>query len=505
MFAALLSAFLIFTITQLKPDSIDISEAILLHISLQLSNSSVPAFVEPEFLISSNVAAVNVLLFASLSLVLIGVYLAMLTKGWLRDFDGSWRSSNVPEERARAREMSFQGLERWKLPEMIAFLPLLIQAALVLFGVALLIILFNLHPPTAYSTLSITATTVLFHLRATMISAFDPNAPFSSPISRAMQTLIQRSRSHQVFPDVLLRFKWGPGRTTHKNMNGTKDAVVMWHKAEGAEIRLAMFNRLYAATSAAVENLPVFTELLDQWVHTPSLRPRSMSEWDQVLPLIQPSFSYTSPSKNPGPRSLARLFLCSNSKEFHKGRQAVIKALRKHDAGTEEPYPVDQLYIHLLHQPRPDWSLACQEVLKLETDSDTIVELRWILNWISYQLPLQSVEFPDEPDLSWISFMWNVTPFLCSTALFIIQKKMVNDDRGLFNSLLLVTRLIAYRSKKEDESHLITNLREPQTNSTGIDGSPFVSIGDFLVPPERQWKFIGDLYARYLIYISCWL
>jgi hypothetical protein len=123
LFAAFLSAFLLFTITQLQPNSTDISKDILLHISLQLSNSSVLPYVEQQFIIPWNVTTVNILLFMSLALVLIDAYLAMLTKSWLRDFDRSWRSSNVPEERARTREMRFQGMERWKLAEVVTLLP----------------------------------------------------------------------------------------------------------------------------------------------------------------------------------------------------------------------------------------------------------------------------------------------------------------------------------------------------------------------------------------------
>ena len=49
LFAAVITAFLLFTITKLQADNSDISKDILLHISLQLSNSSVPTFVEPQF------------------------------------------------------------------------------------------------------------------------------------------------------------------------------------------------------------------------------------------------------------------------------------------------------------------------------------------------------------------------------------------------------------------------------------------------------------------------
>jgi len=91
LFAAFLSAFLIFLIPQLQPNSIDVTMDVLIHISQQLSNSTTPAFEPTAFQVSSNAAAVNMLFFLSLALVLTDAFLAMLVKGWLQEFDRGWR------------------------------------------------------------------------------------------------------------------------------------------------------------------------------------------------------------------------------------------------------------------------------------------------------------------------------------------------------------------------------------------------------------------------------
>jgi hypothetical protein len=108
------------------------------------------------------------------------------SKGWLRDFDRSWRPSDIPEERARAREMSLCGLERWQLPQLITLLPFLIQLSLILFFIALLIMFFHLHRPTAYPTLGILAVGISLYLFATIISVLDTSAPFTSFVSRVL-------------------------------------------------------------------------------------------------------------------------------------------------------------------------------------------------------------------------------------------------------------------------------------------------------------------------------
>ena len=171
--------------------------------------------------------------------------------------------------------------------------------------------------------------------------------------------------------------------------DGTDDAKVA---LGGKEIHLAISNRLRAITSNAVENLPVFMEIFDQWMYTPSLHPRSLSDWRQVLPLVQTYLSNESPCQDHILRSVARLFLWFNQGGTHTGRQAVIQAL-KHDTGY---YSIEWLYIHLLHQPESDWSLACQVVPYLEADGRTIIELRWILDHFVFRVLTKNQEFTDE-------------------------------------------------------------------------------------------------------------
>jgi len=462
LFAAVLTAFLIFTMTKLQAESSDLSKEILLHISLQLHNTSLPAFVEPEFFVDPRWANVNALLFASLALVLVDAYLAVLTRGWLRDFDRSWKSSNVPEERARKREMRLQGLNRWKLRWVVALLPLLIQASLVLYFISLGLMLITIYRPIAYPTLAILVVGFCSYLCTIMISTLDTNSPFPSLYSEVLQALIQWSRH-----------KWSSRRTTHSTTDGANV------ESGGSEIHLAISDRLRAATSHAVENLPVLMEIFDQWMRMPGLHHNEPLDWHKVLPLVQPYFSKGSLCEDNTLRSVVRLFLCFNSREFNTGRSAVIKALENHDAGERS---IERLYIHLL-QPETDQSLTCQMVLKLETNQQTIIELRLILDWVVSRRLMETQQFPNERDSR--TSMHDVT-FLCSTAVYIIRNRIMNDDHGLFDSLLLTTKLIAERSQKATADP--PNM-EPQTNSNGTDGTLFVPIR----PSRRQ--FISDLHT----------
>src|SRR5258706_8936342 len=69
LFAAFLSAFLVFLIPQLQANSTDVAMDVLIHISRQLSNLTTPAFEPTAFQVSSNLFLVNMLCFLSLALV----------------------------------------------------------------------------------------------------------------------------------------------------------------------------------------------------------------------------------------------------------------------------------------------------------------------------------------------------------------------------------------------------------------------------------------------------
>src|SRR5258706_3740908 len=83
LFAAFLSAFLVYLIPQLQANSTDVAMDVLIHISQQLSNSSTPAFKPTAFEVPSNTAAVIILFLLSLALVLLDALLVMLLIGWL--------------------------------------------------------------------------------------------------------------------------------------------------------------------------------------------------------------------------------------------------------------------------------------------------------------------------------------------------------------------------------------------------------------------------------------
>ena len=320
LFAAFLSAFLVYLIPQLQTNSTDVAMDVLIHISHQLSNSTTPAFEPTAFQVSSNAAAVNMLFFVSLALVLIDAFLAMLVKGWLQEFDRGWRKYTVAHLRAQERERRLQELERWKLPELVALLPILIQGSLLLFCVGLLVLIFPLHLPSAILCSLACVSVVGFYGFTTYVSIVNDYAPFSSPVSRlfarglAMLQTCHLAITHNTtriisaisfFNRSPLPFQvqqadadafdettglWPSNigvteRTQSHNPDSVEKGKVVLRSQSGIDpqIHVYVLERLVTTTEEVVENIPIFLDLLDQPVKDPTLRVLNVEKWKELL------------------------------------------------------------------------------------------------------------------------------------------------------------------------------------------------------------------------------
>ena len=314
LFAAFLSAFLIFMIPQLQPSSTDATMDVLIHISQQLSNSTTPAFVPTPFQVSSNAAVVNMLFLLSLAFVLIDAFLAMLVKGWLQEFDRGWRKCTVAHLRAQERERRLQELELWGLDEFVALLPIFIQIALVLFCIGMLLFIFPLHLPSAILCTSAFVSVVVFYGFTTYVSILNNYAPFSSPLSRllahSLKGLRPRFARHTRRIAAFVRFRQpllpqaqqsdaDSSRETTQSLHSNRGVTqsMQLHNLDSAEksqvipgsrsdidpqTHSHVLERLLSTTAEAVENIPIFLELLDLPVKA-MIWPSNERQWRKLF------------------------------------------------------------------------------------------------------------------------------------------------------------------------------------------------------------------------------
>ena len=191
LFAGFLSAFLIELLGRLEPDPMDIIQDVLIYQTQMMRNSSLGPYVPAEFTPPEHIVVVNALFYASLGVMILAAFVAMLIKSWVREFDRGLRAMSLPEQRAKTREFRYLGMERWKLPEMVGVLPLLIQISLLLFSVGLVLFLFHISKPSFGVTTVIFGIGVLYYAITTSISIFVTSSPFHSPLSRTLGKVYQ--------------------------------------------------------------------------------------------------------------------------------------------------------------------------------------------------------------------------------------------------------------------------------------------------------------------------
>ena len=156
-----------------------------------MRNSSLGPYIQPDFSPPEYIVVVNALFYASLGIMLLAAFIAMLIISWVHEFDHGLAAISIPEQRAKTREFRYLGMERWKLEEMVAMLPLLIQISLLLFAVGLVLFLFRISKPSFGVTTAIFGVGVLYYAVTTTISVFVTSSPFHSPLSRALGRVYQ--------------------------------------------------------------------------------------------------------------------------------------------------------------------------------------------------------------------------------------------------------------------------------------------------------------------------
>ena len=196
LFAAFLSAFLIELLGRLEPDPMDVIQDVLIYQTQMMRNSSLGPYVQADFSPPHYIVVVNALFYASLGCMILAAFIAMLIISWVREFDRGLGTMSIPEQRAKTREFRYLGMEHWKLREMVAALPLLIQISLLLFSLGLIMFLFHISTPSFGIATAIFGVGVLYYAATTTISVFVTSSPFHSPFSRAFHRGYRRLHAY---------------------------------------------------------------------------------------------------------------------------------------------------------------------------------------------------------------------------------------------------------------------------------------------------------------------
>jgi hypothetical protein len=193
-----LTAFLVVSLDLLEEDFQATSKDIQLLILKQLVQGSSMNIEPPQsspFVPPAWAVHVNFIFAASLASTLTAALASVLALQWIREYDAGIARISSPIDRALHRQFRYQGVKRWKMLEMIAFLPTMLHVSLLLFICGLVEWLFHTNVIIAIAMFLGLGGWVIFYVITHSISFFRMDSPFRTPLIRVIISPIQRIKN----------------------------------------------------------------------------------------------------------------------------------------------------------------------------------------------------------------------------------------------------------------------------------------------------------------------
>ncbi|KAK1217079.1 hypothetical protein PQX77_020263, partial [Marasmius sp. AFHP31] len=171
LFSAVVTAFTVESYQWLSEIPEDTSVVLLRQLThWQIHNQTLPT-PEPFQVLSSDVR-INTYWFLSLIIALVDALFGLLCKQWLREHRKPTHT-RTPSEALALRWLRHESLSKWRVPTILAALPILLELALFLFLAGLLELLWSRHTVPFALAAVIVGFAVLFYLATTFIPGID--------------------------------------------------------------------------------------------------------------------------------------------------------------------------------------------------------------------------------------------------------------------------------------------------------------------------------------------
>jgi hypothetical protein len=193
LFSATVAAFIIESYQNLSPDSAETTNALLIHISQQIFNTSsgqpltsIAAQIGQSFEPKPSAVRVNVLWFLSLVLSLSCALSATLMQQWARRYRELAQRRGAFHRRGRMRAYISYGINRFGMARAVATMPTLLHISVFLFFAGLVEFLFPIHATVAYTTLGCIILFALAYANLTILPNIYHSCPYDTPLSGLM-------------------------------------------------------------------------------------------------------------------------------------------------------------------------------------------------------------------------------------------------------------------------------------------------------------------------------
>ncbi|KAJ3547810.1 hypothetical protein NM688_g5367 [Phlebia brevispora] len=204
LFSAVMTGFLVESYKTLLPNqsasTVEVLEAISSQmtsfiVSNQFANSTRAAAVASIPPSHPTAVRINALWFASLICSLVSASLGMLVKQWLREYLAV--DYLAPQARVRIRQFRWQGLKTWRVFEIAALLPLLLQVALGLFFLGLCLFTLSINTVVGWTSTPLVLAWVTFFAFTILAPAISAHCPFKTSFLKfALKPIRRLLRRH---------------------------------------------------------------------------------------------------------------------------------------------------------------------------------------------------------------------------------------------------------------------------------------------------------------------
>ena len=187
------SAFIVQIIPELQPDPADLTNVLLLRLLQQNTSFDGVDPLAPVSSVPANAVRAQSILFASLSVTLLVAFIAVLGKQWILYYTRVTTWGNIVD-RGRERQEKLAGLQKWGLQLIMESLPVMLQFALLLFGVALATYLWDLNVSIAEVVMTVTSFGLVFYVCITVTATMYKDCPFQTPLSILLPEVLPRAK-----------------------------------------------------------------------------------------------------------------------------------------------------------------------------------------------------------------------------------------------------------------------------------------------------------------------
>lgn len=187
----MLTAFIIESKSHLEQSSTDVMASVMLFYTNNVLTGAHGPYNQVPFSPPSWAIFVNCAFFASLCASIVAALASVVALQWVGEYDAAiTRGGSSPKDRFMRRQLRFGGVRSWKMGEIIAAIPLLLYISVLLFFIGLIQWMWIIQRAVGYIVLVGGASAFTFYFASTMAAVIFPTAPFRTPLSRSIYSVI---------------------------------------------------------------------------------------------------------------------------------------------------------------------------------------------------------------------------------------------------------------------------------------------------------------------------